>query len=163
MSHASFTPSRIEIMTFLDTTISYFGLLRTVCASDMGMHVSNRRKRRRRYRKTILVFIRFGGKTIHQILVRCQKPRQVPGISTNCVWKARTFVPRPTRLSAALAPDHDDGNGRLSRPVAGSPVSRDWLVHSKAVCHRHRGGPGFAPIPRLFCESGVVRDGGQRW
>src|SRR5215469_15405202 len=67
MSHASFTPSRIEIMTFLVTTIPYFGWLRTVCVLDMGEQVRDSRKPRMT-RKTILFFIDLAGKQYTRLL-----------------------------------------------------------------------------------------------
>ena len=59
-------------------------------------------------------------------------------------------------LSAALAPHHDDGSGRVSRAASCGAIDRHRVVHSEAVCDCHRGRPGFAAIPRLFCESRAV-------
>jgi len=59
-------------MTFLDTTIPYFGWLRTVCAGDMGEQVRNRRKPGRT-RKTILFFIDLAEKQYTRFLPAAKK------------------------------------------------------------------------------------------
>ena len=66
-------------MTFLDTTIPYFGWLRAVCAWDMGEQVRNRRKRRRT-RKTILFVIDLAGKQYTRFLSTAKTLRWSPGL-----------------------------------------------------------------------------------
>ena len=63
--------------------------------------------------------------------------------------------------SPATAPHHDDGSGRVPRPFAGRALHWNRIRHSKTV--RDRGGCGadFAPLPRLFRESGALRNGGK--
>jgi Cu/Ag efflux pump CusA len=66
---------------------------------------------------------------------------------------------RTATRQAAFSSHHDDRTGCLPRALAGCPVNRHRLRHTKAFCHRHRGRADLPPVYRFLRQPRALRDG----